>query len=464
METTTVCVLLTILTAQQLGREYRWPVAYLERGPAPAAKIEELDGIPRDSQFFARAKREARYARLDRSAHEKVELLYWAYYSRRREFLAGRGTLDLCLAGTIRLRNAELAVAANVNERLAAYERCWFYNKEILDVNEARSKAGRIPIQDLLQSKHGFFGATIELVQASKAKGGPFQPVGTALPPYIEMSLQSLAQAKAMIAKADLAVLSESRAAAARGACEARFREFLERRGTLDILLEAALQWLDSERAVYGNKADPIAFATRRIQLMALIDAENHERYQDVRIPIQDYLESHFYLQDAELELLDARAAASRQASPESGIGPRAPHFLTESDLRPVAKVLWEATRADRAGLLQARAKSAHGEWVARRQEFLAGRGTLDNVLHASLRRLYAELARHDRQADHVVAFETNWVFMREAEEINRARTEAGRIPTKEYFETRYYRLEAEQWLAEARAGKEPKLDLLRSP
>jgi hypothetical protein len=464
MDLSLVFACLASASALPAGSVPRWPLPYPEQTHFLGAEIERWGGIPRDSQYLARAKREALHPRFDVLTREKVEDLYWAYQSRRLEFLAGRGTLDLCLAGTIRLRAAELAVAGTENERLAAYERCWFFNKEIEDVNEARYKAGRIPIQDYLQSKHGLLRATIELVQAGKANEHAFRPVGFALPAYSEMSLQSLAKAKAALASADLPALTRSMAEAARGAYEARWREFLTGRGTLDILLEASVHWLDSERAVYGDKADPVAFAERRVVLMALIDAENRERHAHGRIPIQDYLQAHFYLLDAELELLAAKTAGPSQPGSASRVGPRAPHFLTDFDLKQAAKVLREATHANRRELIRARSESARGEWAARRQEFLAGRGTLDIALHASLRRLYADLARSDGPQERVAAFEANWVFMKEAEEVNRSRSDAGRIPTKEYLETRYYRLEAEQWLAEARAGKEPKLDLLRFP
>lgn len=119
-------------------------------------------------------------------------------------------------------------------------------------------------------------------------------------------------------------------------------------------------------------------------------------------------------------------------------------------------KFNFEALRSDARlrDLAEQKLEAARTEFESRYKEFLVGRGTLDFLLGASVRYLESELALRESDADQVSALEKHWTFMRQCEEVNRERFYAGRIPAKDYLETKHYRLNAELRLVQVRTKK----------
>jgi hypothetical protein len=113
----------------------------------------------------------------------------------------------------------------------------------------------------------------------------------------------------------------------------------------------------------------------------------------------------------------------------------------------------FEAMRSDARlrELAQQKLDAVRTEFDARCKEFLAGRGTLEFVLKSSLRYLHSEVAVCEKRTDQMAALERHWAMLRCIEEVNRGRFEAGRIPTKDYKESIFYRMQAEIWLHQAR-------------
>src|SRR5262249_39219844 len=107
------------------------------------------------------------------------------------------------------------------------------------------------------------------------------------------------------------------------------------------------------------------------------------------------------------------------------------------ANLKPIVEALFEAAMAE-----------AHG----RREEFIAGRGTLDIDLHASLRVLEAERLLSNDKAIQLGALEHHLNRMKEVEKINQARFDAGRIQRHDLAQSRFYRIQAELWLEQAKA------------
>jgi hypothetical protein len=101
--------------------------------------------------------------------------------------------------------------------------------------------------------------------------------------------------------------------------------------------------------------------------------------------------------------------------------------------------------------LLKERYDVARTEMDMRRKEFYAGRGTLDITLGASLRLLEAERELDARRDNQATALENHWKRMRQVEEVNKERFQAGRIPIQDLSESTFYRLQAEIWLERAR-------------
>jgi RNA polymerase sigma factor (sigma-70 family) len=102
--------------------------------------------------------------------------------------------------------------------------------------------------------------------------------------------------------------------------------------------------------------------------------------------------------------------------------------------------------------LLKEKLETANLEQDARMKEFLAGRGTLDFLFAGSRRLLEAQRDMSDKKEDQVAALEAHWQRMKQIEELNKKRFDAGRIGIQDYAESKYYRLEAEVWLEKAKA------------
>lgn len=85
-------------------------------------------------------------------------------------------------------------------------------------------------------------------------------------------------------------------------------------------------------------------------------------------------------------------------------------------------------------------------------------RRVADEVLYRwSLRWLEAEKQLSDRQADQAAACKGHFERMRELERLIRNIQRTGQITIDEVSASEYYRVEAEMWLLQARAGKVPK-------
>src|SRR5262249_25367116 len=101
--------------------------------------------------------------------------------------------------------------------------------------------------------------------------------------------------------------------------------------------------------------------------------------------------------------------------------------------------------------------EAAKLELDSRTKEFMAGRGTLDITMGASKRLLEAERESSPKRADQIAACEAHLNRMKEIENVNRQRFNAGRIGIQDLAESTYYRIEAEIWLERAKLGKKPR-------
>jgi hypothetical protein len=293
--------------------------------------------------------------------------------------------------------------------------------------------------------------AEIWLIQAAGQNGMPTAAVGRGLGVDDVSSAKEMAKARAAVSHADLGELLHARAEAGREGFDEHWQEFVKGQGCLDILLSALLRWLDSERAMHGDRADPVAFATRRFEIMVLTNAINRRRYEAHRIAIQDYLQVQFEMLDAELEMLHARLQEQKEPS-KSLVGPRRFRFMLPADQKEVAKAKRWAAQDDLKRLLMDRCDAARGEFDARNKEFIAGRGTLDILITSSQRLLRSEQAIQDEPHARLAALDRYWVRMKQIEDRVRGWSEQGRVAYKEVEQVRYYRLDAERQLLEAKS------------
>jgi hypothetical protein len=100
---------------------------------------------------------------------DRFEAAHTEFDARWKEFLAGRGPLDICFGASQRLLKAERSLSDKKVDEIAALERHLERLKKFLPVNEGRYAAGRIAIQDVAQSRFYCFDAEIALEEAKQA-------------------------------------------------------------------------------------------------------------------------------------------------------------------------------------------------------------------------------------------------------------------------------------------------------
>jgi RNA polymerase sigma factor (sigma-70 family) len=152
--------------------------------------------------------------------------------------------------------------------------------------------------------------------------------------------------------------------------------------------------------------------------------------------------------------VLDAEGRVRERAAEElvNGADPNIPPFPGLSAER--AKFLLEKSDQppNLKPILSRLFNAANVEADARWQQYNAGQGTLDIVLGSSRRLLEAEQLLNKEKANQLAALEHHLKRMKEAEAINQTRFDAGRIPIQDLAQSRYYRIQAELWLEQAKA------------
>jgi hypothetical protein len=96
--------------------------------------------------------------------------------ARFQEFEAGRGTLDIMLEGVLRLEKAELQLTDDPKQQYTAHDRSYQLLKLVEQVNQLRYEAGRISVQDLMQSRFARLDAEIDRLRARQRMEGKLVP------------------------------------------------------------------------------------------------------------------------------------------------------------------------------------------------------------------------------------------------------------------------------------------------
>jgi hypothetical protein len=317
-----------------LGAEIAWlrarqgqPAGRPRGVPAERFVQENGDEVPLEpggEQEMARDKREALRADPADLVRQRLEVAKDGYRARFEEFLAGRGTLDLFTDWAPRFLEAELAVRDKTEDQLTAYETYWAQTEHLDLMNVARFAAARIPPADYLEGKYARLDAEVRWAEARARLGksarselGVRVPWMLAyLPPEAfdtDQHLRELARAKREALRADPRDLARERLAAARGAYQPRWEEFLAGRGTLDILLRDSERWLASELALSPNPSQRAAAWERQWTRLRLVEAINEGRYQKGRLPIADRMKSRCLRLDAEIHWAETRAAQEKK-------------------------------------------------------------------------------------------------------------------------------------------------------
>jgi hypothetical protein len=433
------------------GQAARPPYLVLRREPEDRFAQRDL----------ARARYAASRADARTTALARRDAAFEAVEARVREFLAGRGTLDFMLAAARQMRNSGMALSTTPADRLLVREVYWTLLYHAERVNRARYEANRIPIQDHMQTRYYRLEAEGDLLEARARldkSGTVLLAQHGVLPDTDDGTLTKyLARAKFAASRAQRETLLRARIEAAQEQLEARFREFLAGRGTLDFILESHGNLYQALRALYPDPAEQLPFFEANWLQAWEAERINQARFDAARIPIQDIAGSRHERLKAALALLDARAKLP--ADGPRFVRPWFPLDGGEEDPKAgqrIARWKWELNGSDKQQLRRDVHEAILEQTEARWREFLAGRGTLTFLLESARKLLDAEWALATTRAEQRVVVERHWDKMHEIWRVNSARYDKGRIPIQDVAQTRYYLEQATGWLLEAQgnAGK----------
>jgi hypothetical protein len=374
---------------------------------------------------------------------------------RFREFLAGRGTLDVFLDSLVMRLLSEQDVLGPDGDPIAFRELYWKQTWLGEFINRHRYEHARIPVADYLETRAARLGAELDLARTRNERGK--QRSGRALPADVYSwplgsdgaEIRAFARARFEASRSEPARLVEARLRAAEGECAYRLQEFLAGRGTIFIVQDALSRWADAESTASGPDA-------RRSVLEQwwtfawLVEETTRARYEAFRVPVWDYREMNRYRLGVQLARLRAEKGKGRPGGwPRTLVLPTLTDALVTN--KALARARFAAEKATADELLRQSYEAAQEMYEARLKEFLAARGTADILLEASALVSEAKHALTGTEADRRAALERRWQACTEAEELNRLRYESGRIPDYEYMQARHARLDAEIRLIQAK-------------
>lgn len=463
-------------------------------GPGARAPADEetswtaLAGL--DSVRLARAKFRAARPNLGELAKARLAAARVEDGARWRGFLAGRETLDITLGAAERRLHAELALAVNDTDRIAACERYLVRVRNLDDVNRLKYAAGRVAMQDAAQARCARLGAEIRLALVRRGDGparslpgglaslwdsdlngewnyrdvagGTAGTVVNILDPNAVTFRQARAHAK--IDRVGVRALAEARLKMAETAEAERLKAFLAGRETLVLFTDSSLLRLECKLALIGPDGDAVAAHELHWRHAKYAADVNWLGYKAGRVAPQDHLQAVFHRLEAELWLVQARARRGQVAAPGVPRGSRTAHEVAwlqhlQEDAGPRlsrdANAALFATTSARVGpLARARYEAARNELNERVKGFLAGRETLDAIVVCRHRLSRAELALCNTPGERVAVYERQWEQAWFAEEVHQLKYNSGRVAIQDYAQSQYERLDAEIRLAQARAGK----------
>jgi hypothetical protein len=343
---------------------------------------------------------------------EETEALHIESEARLQEFEAGRGTLSLLINSIHALADVQLELQSDAHKRQRIASQALWTLQRIEESNTVRYKAGRIAITDFKQSTAARMDAEIALLRELPADT-------KVLPDYLDR--------KAEPQPINRGKLLQDCAEAYRVEMDGRLVEFRAGRGTLHVLLECIQHLLTAQLRLTDEPRQQIMLQEKVLELLREIESTSMTRFNDGKIPVQDRCRAITARLEVQIALLQARGRATEGATSS----------------RPDHTLLGELVAELRT------------ETNARQQEFLAGRGTLELLLQSIRLLQEAEVRLNDDPEEQVAVHENALRNLREAERINEARFEAGRIAIMDRALTIAARVRAERALLAARSRAE---------
>lgn len=379
------------------------------------------------------------------------------FEARAKQFHAGRGTLAFFLEAALRLLNSELALARSPAAKLAILERHWAEMRWAERLMHARYDAGRVSIRDHAWTKICLLDAELWLVKARNGRVLPLPAPGPALnDERTPFEIKELAKAKFEAAQADPKKLARAKRDTASLNYWANWLEFVAGRGALALLLKSTLLLLDADLGLAADAADRTIAYARHLDRVQFIETVIKERFDYGRVGLQDLAQATYYRLEAELWLTRAKgikeAGGRYRRRVLHAYGPNLE--LSDCDFQDIAKANFETAQTNPDQLAKAKLQAARTEAETRLSDFVAGRGTLSFDRNALVRWVESELALCTSPAEKVAALERHCRRVKLVEKLTQERFNRDLNSIQDYLSTKYYRLEAEWWLYQARAGK----------
>jgi hypothetical protein len=166
----TIAVALLVLAGRQM----------LVSGNLAAAQPAQLQTEDDEPKILVEAMKQLSPHPIDNSETAETKTMKLRSNCAKREleqrltkYRVGRGTLDIVLEANRHLRESDLELSSNADERMKVLRRCLAIAEGISELNQARFNAGALTEQDLKQSLFEKYDADLRILREQKtAKAG----------------------------------------------------------------------------------------------------------------------------------------------------------------------------------------------------------------------------------------------------------------------------------------------------
>jgi outer membrane protein TolC len=304
---------------QRLAAQYELGLARAARRNAPPALPalsipDEFIQAPADiEEILLGAVIEAQQTDVRKIAEQRLEAARACFDYRRKQFQAGRGTMDLLLETARLVLDAELALAEAPRERVAARARYWLHVREAeLQVTRWLEAIRTTPAY-LLQARATRLEAQYELIRARAAQPGQPWPL-LALPDSHEDPSSPPVEPRRWldelheIDKSDQGQIARQRLEAAREAFEELRQRVEAGRGTLDIFLEMGRMYLKAELVLAETPAARTGAWERHLKHLQAAERMSIERLRNGQNTPADVLQARCQRLEGQLHLARIRS------------------------------------------------------------------------------------------------------------------------------------------------------------
>jgi hypothetical protein len=429
----------------------------------PFARAQPLlDDDPLDSRERARRLRQARQADPQKLTQALRDEANSAFAQRMQRAKWGTDTADAVIDELNRVLAADRAAGRGRDEGIAALGHYWARLREVEQMTWERVEAGikTSTAADYWAVRGQRLLAESRLIQelggAAAPGAGAFRTAGDEDDP---LASRQTARARFEVARATPAGPARAALDAARREYEFLVRRIMGGTETPDVIHAILARRVAAEGVLGQGPGDYLG------SLEGLWYAASfNERLilQRIAFGIKNFTQGEYYAaRDARLEteirIVEARRQAGRTLPLRGGLQDPFAEVEHPLDTRDVAQAKSAAARADVRQLNETRRDVLRAAYAYRITRLWAGTEVPDAASAVSRRLVGVELALATRRGERLAALEQHCARAAEIEDFTRDRVEQGirTFTSVDYHDMRFERIQAELWLAEARAAKD---------